>query len=41
MDDYDRVWQWEADDEQARFDEAWDAARDAAADRFEHTEDVP
>ena len=42
-DDYDRVWQYERDEEQALFDEAWDAVRDAAADRWEreHTEDVP
>lgn len=38
MDDYDRTWEYEAADEQAR----WDEALRSAAERFnEHTEDVP
>lgn len=41
-DDYDRIWQYEADEEQSRWDEAQDEALEAAAERFNnHTEDVP
>lgn len=42
MDDYDRIRDYEAADEQARWDEAQDEALWSAAERFnEHTEDVP
>ena len=42
MDDYDRTWEYEAADEQARWDDAQDEALRAAAERFnEHTDDVP
>lgn len=42
-DDFDKVWEWEARDEQARFDEAQDEAANARANAFEreHGEDVP
>lgn len=41
-DDYDKVRELEAADEQARWDEAQDEALAAAAERFnQHTEDVP
>lgn len=42
-DDYDKTREWEQADEQARWDEAQDAALAASADRWEreHTEDVP
>ena len=41
-DDLDKVWEWEAADEQARRDEAYDAALIARAERFEreHGEDA-
>ena len=42
MDDYDKVRDYELDDEQSRWDEAQDEALRMAADRFnEHREDVP
>lgn len=42
-DDYDRVREWEAADEQARWDEAQDEALRESADRFDREQglDVP
>jgi hypothetical protein len=42
-DDFDKVWEWETNDEQDRWDEAQREGRDAAADRFdrEQGDDVP
>lgn len=40
-DDYDKVWQLEAAEEQSLWDEAQDEALRSAAERFnDHTEDV-
>lgn len=40
-DDYDKVWQYEAAEEQSLWDEAQDEASRDRAEQFEHTEDVP
>jgi hypothetical protein len=38
-DDYDRVWAYDRETEQARWDEAQDEALQASADRFERSEE--
>jgi hypothetical protein len=39
-DDYDRVWAYDQEVEQARWDEAQDEALHASADRFERSEET-